>query len=559
MDRQILDLRDYLSVLWNRKSTIFWIVLLTTAVAVGYSASRTSVYSSSAEVVVLPVSFAPSDSSSSSFVPINMTTETQIAESFPVKEIAVRDLQVDDIEPGTLSVTQVPDAETLLFTSQAPDAIAAKATAQAYADAYLEYRKTNALDELEGARDPYEQQIQQIDDQISEITDELGGADDAQRVILAGTLSQLNAERISVLTKLNDLIEPENVDVGRVLRAAPFPEAPVSPRPMRDGLVAILVGLALGVGAAFMRDRLEEPVRGRSELETYAGAPVLAFIPSAGDWRRFLKGEGSRAMATADAFRTLRVRFLHIARQQGASVVVVTSALPGEGKTTVTAELGKALAEVGHRVVIVAADLRKPRMDTHFPPRSDGAGLAQLARGTRRATKTLSANKDVKNLWVLHAGRNLGSIDPSEVLASDQIRSALDELREFADFVIVDTPPLLTSPDVFAVGPITDGALLVVDGHLAQQAAIEQSRRELQLVDVPILGLVVNKHDPNRLRAFGTGYGYYIDRSATSEPAPTSPLRAVEPRPRTDPALSGTPGDDVTQHQLADGREREPL
>jgi tyrosine-protein kinase len=557
MDRQMLDLRDYLSILWIRKSTIFWIVLLTTAVAVGYSASRTSVYSSSAEVVVLPVSFAPSDSSSSSFVPINMTTETQIAESFPVKEIAVRDLQADDIEPGTLSVTQVPDAETLLFTSQAPDAIAAKATAQAYADAYLEYRKTNALDELEGARDPYEQQIQQIDDQIAEITDQLGDADDAQRVILAGTLSQLNAERISVLTKLNDLIEPENVDVGRVLRSAPFPEVPVSPRPLRDGLVAILVGLALGVGAAFMRDRLEEPVRGRGELETYAGAPVLAFIPS-GDWRRFLKGEGGRAMATADAFKTLRVRFLHIARQQGASVVVVTSALPGEGKTTVTAELGKALAEVGHRVVIVAADLRKPRMDTHFPPRSDGAGLAQLARGTRRATKTLSNTKEIKNLWVLHAGRNLGSIDPSEVLSSDQIRSALDELRDFADFVIVDTPPLLTSPDVLAVGPMTDGALLVVDGHLAQQAAVEQSRRELQMVDVPILGLVVNKHDPTRLRAFGTGYGYYIDRSVASEPALASPLRAIESPSPTDPVSPHPDGNATVQDRLADGRDLEP-
>jgi len=528
----MLDLRDYLSILWTRRRTIISIVLVTAVVAVGYSMSRTRVYTSSAEVQVLPVSFSPSQAPGT-FVPLNMTTEAQVAKSFDVEKIALDDLGAVDA-PGTMSVTQVPDAETLLFTSESSDPRTAMATAQAYAEAYLEFRNTNALDELEGSRAPYEGQLREIDAQISDIRSQLQDAPAAEQVLLAATLGQLNAQRTAILTQLNNLIEPENVEVGRVLRSAELPDTPSRPHPARDGLIAIFVGLALGMGVAFFRDRLEEPVRGRGQLESRVGAPVLAFIPSSGEGRFFGSHDG-RESATAEAFKTLRVRLLHITGQRGSAVIVITSSLPREGKTTVTAQLGTVLAEAGKRIVIVSADLRKPRIHDHFAPRRDDAGLVQLLKGTRRATKTLAPVKEVKNLWVLHAGRSLGSIDPSEVLGSDKMRRALDDLRGFADFVLIDTPPLLSTPDVLALAPMIDGVLLVVDAHLAQQSAVEQARHELEGVDVPILGLVVNNHDPAQLRAFGTGYGSYFERTAASDGASTPPL----------PALGSPPGGDT--------------
>jgi capsular exopolysaccharide synthesis family protein len=552
VDREILDLRDYLSIVWTRKRTIIAIVVVTALVAVGYSMSRPRAYTSSAEVQVEPVSFTPSQTPGT-LVSLNMTTEVQVAQSSEVKEIALDHLGVRDSDAGTLAVDQVPDAETLLFTAEATEPRTAMATAQAYAEAYLELRHTNALDELEGARAPYEDQLREIDARIAEIRDQVRGAGTAEQVLLAGTLGQLNAQRVSILSQLNALIEPENLQVGRVLRSAELPETPSRPHPARDGLIAIFVGFALGIGVAFIRDRLEEPVRGRGQLETYAGAPVLAFVPPSGEGRLF-KSQDGRASSTAEAFKTLRVRLLLVAQQRDSAVILITSSMAREGKTTVTASLGRVMAEAGKRVVIVSADLRKPRMQTHFPPRRDGAGLTQLLKGSRRATKTLAPVKEVKNLWVLHAGRDIASIDPSEVLGSDSMRRALDELRGFADFVLIDTPPLLLTPDVLSLAPMTDGALLVVDAQLAQQPSVEQARHELELTGVPILGLVVSNHDPARFRAFGTGYGYYIERpvppkeqrdshqpeSGSDGDAPGRDGKAVSPDPVIEMPSSGT-------------------
>jgi receptor protein-tyrosine kinase len=543
----MLDLRDYLSIIWTRKRMIVAIVLVTAVVAVGYSMSRTRVYASSAEVQVLPVSFTPSQSPRT-FVSLNMTTEAQVAKSSDVEEIALEDLGSQDLSAGTMSVTQVPDAETLLFTSESPDPRSAMETAQAYAEAYLEFRHAAIFEELDSARAPYEDQLSEIDVQIADIREQLQDAGATEQVLLAGTLGQLNAQRLSILTTLSDLTEPESVEVGRVLRSAELPEAPMYPHPARDGLIAILVGLALGVGVAFLLDRLDEPVRGRGQLENFAGAPVLAFVPSSTEGRLFRSQDG-RAAATVEAFKTLRVRLLLIARQRGTAVIMITSSLAREGKTTVTAQLGRVMAEAGSRVVIVSADLHKPRMDTHFAPRRDGAGLTQLLKGTRRATRTLASAEGVKNLWVLHAGRNIESIDPSEVLGSDSMRRALDELRGFADFVLIDTPPLLLSPDVLALAPMTDGALLVVDAQLAQQPAVAQARHELELSGVPILGLVVNNHDPARLRAFGTGYGYLIER-------PAAP--GEESAPQMQPVRSSSDGGVTVREPDAVAPQRNP-
>jgi capsular exopolysaccharide synthesis family protein len=517
VDHEALDLHDYLSILRARKWTIAVIAAVTTLGAGAYSLSRPPVYVSSAEVVVFPVDFLPSQGTIPLF---NMATEVQIANSGRVEASALAELKRREVPPASMSASLVEGTETISFRAESRDPSAARATAQAYAEAYLDLRQSSILDALKGAREPYETQIAVIDAQLADIGEELATADEAGRAILTAEYTALLSERVAASAKLNDLTEPENVQGGRVLRAAELPAAPSSPDPVKDSLVGVVVGICLGMGLAFVRERLEEPVRGRGDLESRTGAPVLTFIPSAG-WRQSSSGSDGLAPAAAEAFRTLRVRFLHLAGRDRLKTFVVTSSFSGEGKTSVSALLGRSLAEAGKRVVVVSADLRKPQLDTRFPPRRDGAGLAQVLKGKRSGRRTL-APSGVPNLWVLHAGRNVSSIDPSDLLGSTAMREVLDELGAFFDFVVIDSPPL-TAPDVLSLAPLTDGVLLVVDARLAQQPAIDQARHELELVDAPILGVVVTKHDPSTIRAFGAGYGYYAE-DQHPPPQPTSPL-----------------------------------
>jgi capsular exopolysaccharide synthesis family protein len=521
---QPLDLRDYLSILWARKGIIVAIAVTTTAVALVYSFAQTPVYTSSAEVLVLKSSFTPS-ASSETFTALNMTTEQQVANSSKVAERASPRLASLDVAPGTMSVSMIEDTDTLVFTSDSPYPRAAKATAQAYAEAYLQFRRDSFLSELEGARRPFESQIDVLDAQLSDIARDLESAEEVERELLLLRYSSLQSERVSVMTKLNDLVAPESVDVGQILRSADLPTSRSAPSHTRDGLLGVIVGLALGMGVAFFRERLDEPVRGREELEAQAGAPVLGFIPSAG-WERSLRTRGQVTEEATEAFRALRVRLLHAKGDRNIKSVAITSSLASEGKTSVTANLAVTLALAGNRVVIVAADLRRPRLQTYFE-RAGGEGLTEVLTGTRQPQIAITTT-DTEDLWVVHTGPEAEPLNPSEFLGSESMSRLLAQVRDFADFVLIDTPPLLTASDVVSLAPLTDGVLFVVDPHLARRSTLEQARHELELIDVPVLGVVVNKHDPSQFRGHGFGYAYYGDGSRQgSVVVPSTTLRAI--------------------------------
>jgi capsular exopolysaccharide synthesis family protein len=293
--------------------------------------------------------------------------------------------------------------------------------------------------------------------------------------------------------------------------------------------VGLLLGLALGIGVAFFRDRLDERVRGREELEHLFGVPVLAFIPWAQPLRRqTLVTAAPPGSMPAEAFSGLGVRLLHAIGPR-TKILLITSSHPDEGKTSVVANLGVTLAVAGKRVVIVSADLRKPRLQDYFPGSdfgpSGGPGLTELLSGKRNLLDSLTSG-GINNLRILHAG---GRSDPSSLsqpLGSPAMGDLLAELRDFADIVLIDTPPLLRSSDVASIAPLTDGVLFVVDPYLARRLVVEQARRELQLIGVPVLGVVVNKHESRRFREYGSGRTY-PDNDGRPSDTPSTTLRAI--------------------------------
>jgi non-specific protein-tyrosine kinase len=533
-----LDLRDYLSILWARRWTIIAVVATATAVALFYSYQQTPVYTSSAEVVVQPARFDPGQPSAA-FELLDMKTEQQVANSVPVTRLATQHLATVGVTPGSMSAAQVEDTETILFTSVSADPAAAQATANAYSRAYLDLRQNEILAQVTAARAPYEARIAEIKDELAQIVDSLPTTEDpAQRLVLTTKYSSLLTERALLVQKLNELIAPEDVQVGEVLRPAKIPGSPSAPRHLRDMALGLIVGLTLGVGVAFFQDHLDDRVRGREELELYSGAPVLAFIPTfssndgvAAENGPFPENGAPTGSVTptilreptsdaAEAYKGLRVRLLHAATQHHFKSIVITSSLPSEGKTSTTANLGVALAQVGKRVVMLSADLRRPRLQEYFPPNQE-AGLIEVLMGKRKPLEAL-APTGTEFLRALHAGQRVDSPGPLELLGSDAMTDLLTTLASLADFILIDTPPVLSSSDVAALAPITDGVLFVADPRLAQRSVVEQARHELELIGAPIVGVVVNKYDPRRFRAYGSGYGYYTDGPAQGSAPPAS-------------------------------------
>jgi capsular exopolysaccharide synthesis family protein len=524
-DASPLDLRDYLSILWARKWIVLAIAATTTTVALLYSYQQTPVYTSSAEVVVLPARFDPNQPSAAPGL-ININTEQQVANSVEVAQVASRHLAAQGLDPGSMSVTPIVDTEALVFTASSSNPASAQATADAYASAYLELRRDSVLTELEDVRRPNETRIAEIDRETRELALTIPTIqDEVQRGIVTSRYEALLTERGSLVEKLNGLVSPDNVRVGNVVQSAPFPLSPANSSHVKDGSLGMIVGLALGIGVAFLRDRLDERVRGRQELELHSGAPVLAFIPHVPRLNGLLITARHPASEAAEAYRALRMRLMQAAARQRFKTVLVTSSLPSEGKTSTVANLGVALAQEDRRVVLLSADLRRPRLQVYFPA-GMGTGLTDVFSGKRTALEALSPTA-IKHLWVLHSGNDLAARSPLQLLDSAAMEKLLVALRNFADIVLIDAPPLLTSPDVAALVPMTDGVLFVADPSRVQRPMIEAARHEFEALGAPIIGVVVNNYDPRRFRTYGSGYYAYSDRdqrNGTSQVAASSSI-----------------------------------
>jgi capsular exopolysaccharide synthesis family protein len=183
---------------------------------------------------------------------------------------------------------------------------------------------------------------------------------------------------------------------------------------------------------------------------------------------------------------------------------MITSPAAGEGKTTTAANLALVLADAGKRVVLVSADLRKPRIHRFFGLQNE-VGLSSVLAEEIQPWEAI-LDPGVENLRVLLSGPVPSR--PAELLQSDQMGEILAGLREVADYVIIDTAPMLLVADALALGPLVDGVLFVADSENTSRSAVAHSREQLEQVGAVLIGSVLNNFDPAKARAY-RHYGYY--------------------------------------------------
>ena len=184
--------------------------------------------------------------------------------------------------------------------------------------------------------------------------------------------------------------------------------------------------------------------------------------------------------------------------------IMVVSAIAGEGKTTTAANLAVSLADANKRVILVSADLRKPRIHRFFDL-ENSVGLSNVLAGEVKPWEALQDPR-VDNLRVMASGGIPAR--PSELLQSEQMGELIVELREVADFVILDTAPILLVSDALSLAPLVDGVLYVADSEATTRGAVSHAREQLEQVGAPILGAALNNFDPSKGRSYYYPYYY---------------------------------------------------
>lgn len=291
-----------------------------------------------------------------------------------------------------------------------------------------------------------------------------------------------------------------------VVKAAETPTKPESPRPTLNLALGLLVGLAIGVGAAVLRETLDTTVKSTDEVKELTKGPVLGVVPEdAKADSQPLVGDASHTDSPrVEAYRQVRTNLQFVDVDHPVRTLVVTSAVPAEGKTLTVCNIAVAMAETGRRVVLVEADLRRPRAADYFG--LEGAvGLTNVLIGQARVSDLLQQWGRLP-LWVLPSGPL--PPNPSELLGSHQMGELLKELADEADVIILDAPPLLPVTDAAVLATQCDGALLVArHGHTTRDQLVGAAAT-LEQVGAHLFGTIVNRVPVKGSGGYGYGYSY---------------------------------------------------
>ena len=332
----------------------------------------------------------------------------------------------------------------------------------------------------------------------------------------------------------------------RVVDPALAPASPSRPQKARNILLALLVGLVGGIGLALFREYLDNTVKSPDDIEALTGRPSLAVVPALpgmnghhGRLSRFSRDTGQQASSgprvellahvqpksqISEAFRALRTSLLLSQADHPPQVILVTSALPREGKTTAAVNLAVTLAQLGDRTLLMDADLRKPGIRRALNMTiGKEIGLSSYLAGVSSLDEVVIPHPTINNLEALTTGPIPPS--PADLLSSHRMREAIVELRRRFKFIVIDSPPIMAATDAVILSSLTDGVLLVVRSGETPKEAFTRTRDLLAAVKSRLLGVVLNAVDSSapdyyysyRYYPYAYGYGYGEDSGKTSQ------------------------------------------
>lgn len=494
-DTDVTRLSDHVAILRRQWRIAAVFMILGAVLGFGLSLRAETMYAAETRLLLEPTT---TESTAGRMDPTEVSTLAQLVGSARIADLVIEDLGLDTDAPDLLdsvTVTTVEQTRVVAISVLRPTAQEAADVANSFAEQYIAYQVDVASDVAFETRNRLIEQRGLVEEELSEVRAQVPGATGTELEELQARIDSLVVRQAELTTEISLTTE---TDVspragGVLLRDATVPRTPAEPRPIRAAMLGGVIGLILGFVFAYGRDRLDDRIRSESQLKSLLGeVPVLGRIPF--DARK----QPARPAAlveprspTSEAFRALNtnLRFLAAARAHGRAgelgeILVVTSALTAEGKTTVAGNLAVTAARTGLRVLLVDADLRKPSISTLFGVETP-RGLSHLLAGQKLKVRVDTAEP---NLRIIGAGTV--PPNPAELLASPRAASIWHQLRQQADLVVVDTPPVLSVADALEITNHADWVLLTVRNRQSREHHLLGALERLHRVGSPITGVV---------------------------------------------------------------------
>jgi capsular exopolysaccharide synthesis family protein len=513
-----IDLRQYVSLFWHWA----WLMALAAVVAgvAAYVASKrmTPYYQSSTTVLVNEAPATKTTDYSSVMLSEQLTsTYAEMMAKDPVLNEVIGKLgltmSADELKK-LISVAPVRDTQLIQVSAETTNAglsaDVANAVATVFAEQILEIqgeRFAQSKTTLEAQMAETEQQIADYQAQADKATsadekEKLDAKVTQYREIYSGLLTSYESVRLS---------EAQSVSSVTQVELATPADGQSRPKTLQNTLLAAVVGVMLVAGGLVAKEAMDDTIKTPEDITGRFGLPILGVINHLnGSMKKGPITIAEPKSPTAEAYRTLRTNVSHTSLEGPMKAIMITSAEPGEGKTTTLANLAVVMAQNGLEVIVADCDLRHPKAHIQFRL-NNRKGITNLFEQQSYVLDGSCQPAGVRNLSVVTSG-SLPS-NPAELLGSGKMRAIIEAMGREADVVLIDTPPALAVTDAAVLAPNTDGVLLVVRPGKTRARAVKRTLELLGQVRAKVLGVVLNDVSTGR-SSYGYRYKYYRNYSA---------------------------------------------
>lgn len=501
-----------------------WSFLLVLAMVVGgvtsylVTKSITPVYQASAKLLVTQAGNAQYVDTYNQVIGAERLTRTyaDLMKTHAVLDSVVQEVgstSFEDLVAAT-EVLPIRDTQVVQVSVEHTDPAVARDLANAISRSFIEFNNSLQQDRFQGPREGIADQLKRMGEDLRRLSATL----DEVRARPATTSVDVEAKNLEISRLQREISEAqaqygnfartfEDLRLAEVRSAnnvslvepALLPTQPVKPRLGINTALGAAVALVLMLGFLVVREQLDDTVSSPERLSAWSGLYPLAVVGRFKGGRDAFSfdttaknGHSREGVREAEPYRVLRTNLQFSAIDTPLRTILITSATPGEGKTTTASNLALALAMAGHRTILIDADLRRPSIHRVLGMTNE-RGLTTALIGHQPVEEYLQPTP-IPTLGVITAGQI--PPNPSELLGSQRMRDCLDRLKglDSVDYVIIDSSPVLLASDPLAIAPIVDGVVCIVDSRSARRRSIVRTQEALTKVGANILGAVLNRH-----------------------------------------------------------------